>query len=263
MKKVLKFIYPEKNSENRLYLIDTIRGFTVLNMIVYHALYDAVYMCGFDIKWFEGKPGDIWELLISSVFIILSGLCINISNHPVKRGLTVFGAGLIVSFVTFVFIPEERIIFGILTFFGCAMLFTALIRRLLESINPFVVLSVCLILFLLTYSINYGYIGFFNHKIIYLPEILYNGYLMTFLGFSDNSFYSSDYFSFMPWIFLFVSGFAIGKIIHIESLSENIDKRKKIYNLRLPVLTFTGQRALLIYLLHQPILYIFVLIINR
>ncbi len=263
MKKILTFLYPNKDGKNRLYILDNIRGFTVLNMILYHALYDAVYLCSFKITWYEGKAGLIWEFLICSVFILLSGLCMNLSSHPYKRGLTVFLSGLIVSAVTLVFIPEEKILFGVLTFLGCAMLFTALISKLLNKVNPVFLLILNVLLFIFTFNINNGYVGFFNLNKTVLPSFLYKGYFMTFLGFTDLSFFSSDYFSFIPWIFLFISGYAFGKIVDIKSASLNVEKGNRLLSLRIPVLTFIGQRALLIYLIHQPLLYLIVLIINR
>lgn len=260
--KLINYFFPNKNTKKRLYSLDNIRGITVLNMIVFHALWDAVNLCGFSIPWFEGIVGEAWQFLICSSFIIISGLCINLSSHPYKKGLTVFFAGLVITLVTFIFVPDEIVVFGILTFLGIAMIFTAFLKKFIDRLTPLFILLVCLLLFVFTKGINEGYLGIINYPLIMLPEKLYKGLILTFLGFTDESFHSSDYFSFFPWIFLFIGGYSFGKIIKIDSFPKRKIHNKSVINKRIPILTFIGQRALLIYLMHQPLLYLAVLLIR-
>jgi len=257
IKKIKEFFYPKINDETRLYLLDTVRGFAVFNMILFHLFYNLVYLCGISIPFFESKAGEIWQFMICSCFIFLSGLFMNISSHPFKRGFTVLLCSVLVTVVTLLIIPEERIIFGVLTFLGFAMLFIGAIKPLYERINPVLLLIISLILFVRFKEINSGYISFAGIELFKLPECFYHGYLMTFLGFTDIGFFSSDYFSFFPWIFLFTVGYAFGRIVNIRKQKEN-----RILRFRIPVLNFLGQRALIIYLIHQPILYLIVLVIN-
>ena len=69
------------------------------------------------------------------------------------------------------------------------------------------------------------------------------------LGFPGPGFSSADYFPLLPWLFLFLVGAALGGwcLDHRES---------RLLTAPLPrALTFPGRRSLLIYLLHQPVLY--------
>ena len=55
----------------RLELIDTIRGLTLISMIVYHFVWDMVYLYGAEWTWFEDST--LWQQSICQTFVILSG----------------------------------------------------------------------------------------------------------------------------------------------------------------------------------------------
>ena len=57
----------------------------------------------------------IWQQSICWTFILLSGFCIPFSRRLLRRGLEVFGAGALVMLVTNLVLPEDRVIFGVLT----------------------------------------------------------------------------------------------------------------------------------------------------
>ena len=55
-----------EQSRVRLSALDTLRGFTILSMIAFHACYDAAYIYGFSLPWFAGTPLQaIWRSSIS------------------------------------------------------------------------------------------------------------------------------------------------------------------------------------------------------
>ncbi len=58
----------------RICLFDTLRGFTIISMVLFHAAYDATYLFGFDIPWFSDPVAqNIWRCSISWVFLLLAG----------------------------------------------------------------------------------------------------------------------------------------------------------------------------------------------
>ena len=79
--------------KERLSLLDALRGFALLNMVLYHILYDVVYIFGHPIGWYQSAAGYVWEQFICWSFILLSGFCFSLGSRPIKRGLLVFGAG--------------------------------------------------------------------------------------------------------------------------------------------------------------------------
>lgn len=241
---------PVKSSAERLLLIDCIRGFTLINMIIYHGMWDIKYLFGIDIPYFGKLPSYIYQQLICCTFILLSGFCVNLGKRKLRRGLTVLCAGFIIELVTAVFTPQSRIIFGILTFMGTAMLIMIPIERLLKKLSAAVISTASLILFIVTRNINNGIIGFEGLLSARLPDALYKGYAATFLGFTDRTFTSADYFSVFPWIFLFIFGYSAGKMLLSSNTAVNIMAKANC-----PPLGFIGRHSLIIYMLHQPVVY--------
>lgn len=39
----------------RYFALDGIRGLALLNMIAYHAVWDLVYLFGFDLQWYQSE----------------------------------------------------------------------------------------------------------------------------------------------------------------------------------------------------------------
>jgi uncharacterized membrane protein len=235
---------------NRLHLLDTIRGITVISMVFYHALWNLVYMHGVKISWFLGDLGAFWQQSICCTFIFLSDFCRGLGSKHLKRGLLVFGGGLIVTAATFVIMPNYPIIFGILTFLGTAMLILIPFEKILLKIPHAVGAAVFFVLFLLFKNCNLGFLGFGELNLIKLPDFLYSNYLTAFLGFPKATFVSSDYFSLFPWLFLFICGFYFCQIFKSNDLLKHL-KSKPVF-----LLGFIGKNSFVIYLAHQPILYL-------
>ena len=255
----------------RYHLLDGIRGATLVSMILYHAAWDFVYIAGVDWPWYHTQGAYYWQQSICWTFILLSGFCVNLSGHRWKRGVLVSGAGLLVTAVTLVFMYEDRVIFGVLTFLGAAMLLTALLHRLLTRVHGVIGFLVSAYLFYVFRAVNSGFLQLLPGVTVSLPASWYPAmpaaaagaapgayagtYLATFLGFTADGFYSTDYFSLLPWIFLFWCGFYLGILLRRDG---TMTSRVMTWNVR--PLSFLGRHSLLIYLLHQPVLYMIVVL---
>lgn len=247
-----------KTEENRFYLIDTIRGIAIINMILYHLFYDLVYIYGLNLTWFKTEEAFIWEQFICWTFIIISGITQNFNHHPYKEALIVSLSGLLVTIVTVLFDSNIAIYFGILTFLGAAVFILTILKKFLNRLNIYWALASFFLLFLLFRNINLGYLGFGKIDLLKLPDFLYPiepGWLQTFIGFTAINFYSSDYFSLLPWLFLFISGYFLFQVIK-ETKFINIVKTKGN-----SFLAFLGRHSLLIYLLHQIVIMLVLMII--
>ncbi len=236
-----------KPTENRCHLLDCIRGLTVLNMIAFHGIWDLVYIFGVNWNWYHGQGAYLWQQCICWSFILLSGFCSGMSRHLLRRGLTVFGLGAFITLFTALFMPEDLILFGVLTLIGSCMLIMHLIRNQIQKIPAVPGMLISFLLFGFTKHIDDGFFGFFSHKLFTLPEFLYRNYLTAYFGFPQRGFYSTDYFSLLPWIFLFLTGFFIYQAFGEKILSI---KWKGI-----GFLNFIGRHALETYALHQPVIY--------
>ena len=123
----------QKAPAGRYALLDELRGLDLVSMMLYHACWDMMFLFGIWMDWYAGMPGRLWQQTICWVFILLSGFCAPFGRHMLRRGVTVFAAGALVTAVTLVFMPGERVIFGVLTFLGTAMLLTDVLEPLLKK----------------------------------------------------------------------------------------------------------------------------------
>ena len=241
----------------RYNIIDNIRGLNLISMILYHAMWDFVYMYGNNIEWYKGTKGYIWQQCICSLFIFISGFCWSFGKNKLKRGMEVFLAGLIITAVTLLIMPHNRIIFGVLTFMGTCMLVMIPLDKMLKKANIGIGILICVMLFIILKNVNLGLLGFEKWNFFKLPQFLYANYFTTFLGFTHEGFYSTDYFSIFPWIFLFILGYFVYRFM------QKNDYIKLLKGKRLPVITNIGKNTLIIYLLHQPVLYLLFIVFYK
>lgn len=235
---------------NRFQLPDTIRGVVLVSMMVYHATWNMVYIYGMDWKWYHSYGAYLWQQSICWTFILLSGFCFSMSKHPLKNGLKVFGAGLLVTLATLIAMPQNRVVFGVLTCIGSCILLVTYTEKILKRISPKVGVMVTFLLFLFTKHINSGYVGLGNLLVIELPERWYQNYMTAFLGFPFREFYSTDYFSLFPWFFLFLTGlYGYGISAKYRLLDRKLMKKG------IEVFAFLGRHSLFVYLVHQPVIY--------
>lgn len=235
--------------KQRYHILDEIRGITLCSMILYHAVWDLVYIFGYNWKWYQSDMAFLWQQSICYTFILLSGFCVSLGKNKVKRGLVVFGAGILISLVTELFMPQNRIRFGVLTLLGSCMLIAALAERTNVTLWGIII---NLLLFILTRRINYGVLGFADVTVARLPRFLYNlGDFGNYLGFTEQTFFSTDYFSLFPWLFLFLTGYYFYKWMEEKQWLSSMTKAPSLGAWWRPI----GRYSLIIYLLHQPVVY--------
>ena len=226
----------------RLDTLDTLRGLTLVSMIAYHACWDTVYMFGVDWAWYRSRGAFLWQQSICWTFILLSGYCSRLGRRLVRRGVTVFAAGALVSAVTVVFLPGNRVFWGVLSLLGASMLLTAPLKPYLSRVPAAPGLAASFALFALCYRVPQHVLGPFR-----LPDALYRNDFTACLGFPPRGFFSTDYFPLLPWLFLFWCGFFVYDLLP--------PRDSRLWRVRLPALTVLGRHSLLAYLLHQPIVY--------
>ena len=247
-----------KAGTRRIYLLDELRGFAIVCMVVHHTFYDIGFVLGYSWGYMVFDILCYLQPIFWAIFIVTSGMCTRLSRNPIKRGAIVFGAGLVVTLVTAVIMPlmgitGAEIYFGILSCLGLSMILVGLLMPLIEKANIKVGLIVSAVLFFVTYSVNDGSLLF---GLIDLPDVLYSTNYLAPLGFYSSTFYSADYFSLMPWFFMFLFGAFLGKFAKEEKLPEFFYKK------RVKFFRFIGKNSLWVYLLHQPVLYGIIYVIS-
>lgn len=244
-----------KIKKPRYYLLDTLRGFMVFCMVFFHGFISAGMVFEnssvlnfFDFLYKFFSPA---EPFFAGGFIILSGICCHFSRSNLKRGIILFIIALIINIFTVTatafFDMEISIYFGILNLLSFCMIFVGIFNFILKRINGIVGIIVTFIAFLALY--------YFVAKPDYSFTLTQNPYVFMF-GFVTKDFYSTDYFPILPWAFLYLTGYFIGK-------TNIIQKHEKIFCKKIiPPFAFIGKYALIIYVLHQPIIYGLCYLIN-
>ncbi len=247
----------------RVLFLDMLRGLAVLNMVLYHLLYDMVYIFGVSVSWFSISKCFVWEQWICFTFILIAGVSFRLSRKPWKNGLKLFGCGMILTIVTVLVIPEELILFGILHFLGCAILITWVLWPLLKKIPVVLGFIGSLLLFIFIRHITAGWIGIHGLWVYGMPAWPYERDYLFWAGFPSPAFMSSDYFPVLPWIFLFLTGCFGGVLWFRQSEKVNAVGENRIYKALDRSLGTVGRKSLWIYMLHQPVLYGTLLILQK
>lgn len=232
---------PHTPRRDRVALVDILKGFMILAMVGYHLLYDLVFFLGVPYRYFKNPVCDAIQFLICSTFILCSGASARISRSNYKHALRIGVGAAIITATTYVFDPSNFVVFGILHFLAAASLIYAIAKPALDQIpvrvQPFLWGS----LFVIGYCL--------------LPVYTEVPHLWLF-GFVDGAFSSSDYFPLLPWIFLFFLGTWLGGPLFERKLPA------KLYELRCRPLEWCGKHSFYIYMVHQPVLMGFVMLLQ-
>ncbi len=247
------FAQSVKASGPRIHLMDEVRGFAVLCMIVYHGLYlfaDIFHWSAFVpiLRFFYPA-----EPFFAAAFIFISGISSQLSHSNLARGLKLAAVALVVTAATYLVVPDSVIIFGVLHMLAFCMIFFGLTASLLQKIPFWPGFLSCLILFLLTWGLSphnpVPYVGIPPLLEWKIPDSWMQTDWLCFLGLHTETFVSGDYFPIFPWMFVFLGGTFVGRFAKAGKFPSFTYKR------RIPFFSLVGRHALLLYVLHQPVLF--------
>lgn len=240
----------KKNGKMRFPLIDAVRGLCIAGMVVYHALFDVVELFGFDVERFiDFTPLTLIRDIGAGLFIFISGICFHFSHRRMRRFLILFAGGLAVDIATYIVAPDSAVLFGILTFMSVSGLILTAADGFLTHLPPKTFFVINLFLFIFFFRMNYAYVGTYSHVWFYMPTVLYRNYFTAFLGFPFDGFSSGDYFPLLPWMFICFAGY------FFFNAAKGSAKLKRAAGIRIPALGVLGRHSLVIYIVHQPVLY--------
>ena len=245
------------------YLIDALRGIALFNMLLFHFGYDYFIIFERQPGWYSMPAVHIWQRFICFTFLFLSGISYHFGHNNLKKGILLNLYGCCITLVTLLFIPSEAVWFGILNCIGCCTLLLCLSEKAGKAIKSkkhrdcrhHFSFALCgfllsLLFFIVTFSVPDGKIVLPFLAQWKLPSALYRFLPLTILGFPAPGFASSDYFPLIPWFFLFLGGYFFWKLILL------FPSFTGIFRFRIPLLSKLGRYSLIIYLFHQPILYL-------
>lgn len=223
----------------KYHLIDAFRGIAIINMVLFHFCYDYFTVYRGISDWFEQPFNRIWQQFICFSFLIIAGISFHFSRHNLKRSIKLNLLGLLITLVTYLFMPSQIIIFGILNCIGCCIFIVYFLDKILVKCSPYLGVFLSIILFAFTRYIVYADLS--------LPAMFYQHNLLIPFGFPPYGFFSSDYFPIFPWIFLVLLGYFLFPII------KSHDNISIFFMKKVPILSNIGTYSIWIYLVHQPL----------
>ena len=221
------------NGMSRNHEIDLLRGLAIVLMVIFHFSYDltvfgwAQFSTGKDIEW------RIFRSIIVTGFLLAVGmssyLAYQKSFNKIKLSKAVgklFTVSLLISIGSLFMHPNTWVYFGIIHFITVALPISVLFVRV-----PYIALVIG------TGCIAGYWMGILNLYPFWEWSVLHLGIPRR----------TVDLVSFFPWIGVVLIGvFVMHKeIFHIKLKPRNVANK----------LVFLGQHSLIIYLIHQPILY--------
>ena len=225
---------------DRIIGLDIFRGLALLLMIIYHFNFDLSYFHITEINLNKSHFFLLFRYTVISMFLLSMGISLSlvhkksISWRKLKKRIFLLGlASLTVTTATYIVFPNSWIYFGILHF----ILLSSLLA--LPFLNYPKVAFLFAILILIGFNTNYLTVHpIFNflQPILHLPPI-----------------HTQDVIALFPWFGVILLGTVIAyyelhRIIFTKKIFNTNSKLNKI-------LKFMGQNSLLIYLIHQPILF--------
>jgi uncharacterized membrane protein len=240
----------------RFWEIDAVRGIAISMMVIYHLIFDLVF---FGIVSFSINSPYLWFFarITAFIFIFVVGVSLTLSYNRatmsesenkqpkfskyLKRGLRIFALGVLVSIVTWIFIPSDLIVFGVLHFIGIVIIleYPFIGRKYLN-------LFIGVFIFIMA---------------LFVSQIYVNWPWLIWLGIKPISFQTVDYFPLIPWMGVVSLGIFFGNVFY-----KNYKRQFSLPDLSdLKIVrgcTFLGRHSLLIYLIHQPVLIIILILLG-
>ena len=218
--------------------IDVLRAVAIVLMVLFHLVYDLKEFAGVSIDYqsplwfFIGKASAL-------LFIFISGLSSGFSRSPVRRGLKVLFYGMGITVVTYLFMKDEYVRFGILHFLGVTMILSPLLVRLSSWT-------------LWGLAGSSAVLGFW-----FKEQVLKTSLLLPF-GLMYDGFGSIDYYPLFPYLAVTLLGILAYRHFYAQ-------RTELLFPFRLnsELTKWLSRNSLGIYLFHQPLLLLVIFIIYR
>lgn len=231
--------------KNRIWELDALRGAMIWDVVFIHLCFDLQYFLGIDVIRHPVLQycADHYGVL----FVILSGLSVTLGRRSCRRGGQVLAGGLLITAVTagmyLLHMADKFLIiyFGVLHLLGVCMLLWPVFKKL-----PPWALALLGAVFV---ALGLG-----------LRALRVDTWLFVPLGLMPHGFTSADYFPLFPHLGWFLLGASLGKCLYKQRRSLIPWKGADWAVIRF--FRFCGRHSIWIYLVHQPILYGVVLLIQ-
>ncbi len=245
-----------QSAKSRFWELDALRGVAIVMMVIYHFMWDLLF---FGVVTNVALQQGFWKYFqrtTASTFILLVGVALVVSYQQdrarqqprfrrfLQRGLRIFGWGLLLSIVVRV-AEIGRLDFGVLHLIGISIILSyPLLRFRWLNIGLWVLFNVL------------GYL---------LQSVRVGTIWLVWLGLKPVGYSYLDYFPLIPWFGVVLLGIGIGNLLYANGQRTFTEADSLLPKLAALApnqwLQWLGRRSLMIYLLHQPILFAMLYII--
>jgi uncharacterized membrane protein len=233
-------------SGERYWEIDALRGAAVVTMVIFHTVFSLSFLGVVAVDVVYG----FWRVLAlatATTFIAVAGVSLSVSSaraaavpggpgvawKNIRRGTRIFLVGIGITLVTWLLVREEFILFGVLHCIGLSIALSPFFLRLGRA-TP--VTGAVLIL------------------LSPVVERIPGPMALVWLGIHPADFASLDYVPLVPWLGVFLAGMSLGARLY-PSGRRSFPAGTGPSLLR-PV-AFLGRHSLPIYLVHVPVILLF------
>ena len=240
--------------KNRAFELDFLRGIAIIMMMFMHFSYDIRYEFGIDAFDYLHSPW-FWTFVhpvIIVLFVGISGICCTFSRNNLKRGLKLLAVAFAFTAATFVATTYLGIycliLFNVLHMLAVSMLLYALfvfLEKKTGTGNEQMTFVLLLLGLWLSMTVNYidEYDGVTSNMLFYPLGIDVKGAPPVV-----------DYMPLLPWAGVFFIGAAAGRMLYRSRMTLFSGAGDRIRKITAP-LEFLGRHSLIIYLVHQPVIY--------
>jgi uncharacterized membrane protein len=226
----------------RIWQLDYYRGITLLFMLLFNWSFLLNYL---GVMLITSPDNTLyWWLfprLVVAAFAFISGIALYVSYKDdiwpfVRRSTLLLLCAALVTSVTYLLFPKEFIVFGILHFMAIAGLLAYLFIRYVKEAELLMLLGLMMILIGLYLEINYS-----------------TDDSLLVLGLRSPKYDSLDYEPLFPWFGFVLLGIAFAKTWKPKDVVANRTQK---------AVCWLGRNTLTIYLLHQPLLLLLLLLLG-
>lgn len=227
----------------RLLWVDALRGFAIVLMVIFHFCYDLRYF-GY-VDWHIPNGPNWWPFryLILSLFIFTLGLSLTLAHTPqfrsasfIKRLVQLAVSAFAITIMSLFLFPKAWIYFGILHFIMLATLLGVGFIRV-----PRLALVLGAIILIAYWSNTVSNEWPFQYFSSWLP------------------YDTEDYVPLFPWLGLMYLGIGFGGVVLPKMRVKTKKKKYKLMDIPNNKITkplaWMGKHGLIIYLVHQPVLF--------
>lgn len=231
--------------KQRIWEIDAFRGLCILFVFAAHLTYDLRAFLNVELHL------GVLQLLFDYggvVFILVSGISATLGSRSFRRGLIVFGSGMLITAVTSAMIAlgmlnsDSKIWFGVLHLLGVCMMLYPLLKKLPTWLLAVLGVGIVVLGYWFgTFTLAPSAGGFDWREVLFV-------FGLRLPGFS-----AGDYFPLFPHLGWFMLGIVLGRTVYRDK--HTLFPRVRADVLPLRVLQFAGRHSLELYLVHQPVIY--------